>query len=215
MKTKLLLFLFVFLAITTKSYSQFTFGVSTGLGLKSADFGYKVNNKIVPYIGFQFLNANFNSEQTGEEFDYNLNSVVSYSDQTEFSGSIFIPNVGVKYFIKQKNNLQAYLSLNFSKPIISGNLKFNGEENEEFSDQIKNISLWGSELGFGVEYFFDENFSLGGEFGLRYMHLKYANSYDTDFYNPNTGNYQNTVVENTIKLSTNPTYSRISLNYYF
>ena len=40
--------------------------------------------------------------------------------------------------------------------------------------------MWGGEFGFGIEYFFDENFSLGGEFGLRYIHLMYEETSPRD-----------------------------------
>jgi len=215
MKTKLLLVLFTVLVLINKSYGQFSFGVSPGIGLNSAYFGYKINNKIVPYIGFQYLNAKFKFEESGEKYDWDLNQVVSYSEKNIFSGSLYIPNIGVKYFIKQHNKIKAYLSLNISKPLLSGNLKYDGEEDEDFKESIKNISMWGGEFGFGVEYFFDENFSIGGEFGLRYLHLKYNDTYESDLYNPNTGNYQDTEIKNDYRFNMSPTFSRISLNYYF
>ncbi len=215
MKTKLLVLFIAVFVFTIKSNGQFSFGVSSGIGLNSAYFGYKVNSKIVPYIGFQYLNAKFKYEESGERYDYDIGQVISYSDMTEFSGSIYIPNIGVKYFIKQHNKIQAYLSLSLSKPLISAKLKVDGEEDEDFKESIKNVSMWGGEFGFGVEYFFDENFSLGGEFGLRHLHVKYNDTYDSEFYNPDTGNDQDTEIENDIKLNLNPTFSKISLNYYF
>jgi len=215
MKTKLLLVLFAFVVLTTKSYSQFSFGVSPGIGLNSAYFGYKIKNKIVPYIGFQYLNAKFKYEESGERYDWSLNRIVSYSEKSEFSGSLYIPNIGVKYFIKQQSKLQAYLSLNLSKPLLSGKLKYDGEEDENFKDAIKSISMWGGEFGFGAEYFFDQNFSIGGEFGLRYLHLKYNDTDKTEIYNPNTGDYQDAVIDNDYRFNISPTFSRISLNFYF
>lgn len=215
MRVKLFFVLSVFMVLTTKAYNQCSFGVSPGIGLNSAYFGYKINNKIVPYIGFQYLNAKFKYEESGERFDWDLYQEVSYTEKTEFSGSLYIPNIGVKYFIKQQNKLQAFLSLNLSKPFVSGKLQYDGDEDEDFNDAIKNVSLWGGEFGFGVEYFFDENFSIGGEFGLRYLHLKYNDSYETSFYNPNTGNDQDTEIEDTYKFNMSPTFSRVSLNFYF
>ena len=214
MKTKLLLFTLIFI-LANKSYGQYSFGVSPGISLNSAYFGYNINDKIVVYLGFQYLNAKFKYEESGDEYDWDLDQVVSYSESNEFSGSLYIPNIGVKYFIKQQNNIQAYLSLNLSKPLLSGKLIYDGEENEDFKEQIKNISIWGGEIGFGMEYFFDENFSLGGEFGLRYLHLKYNNTYEREIYNPDIGDYQDTNIENDYRFSMSPTFSRISLNYYF
>ena len=58
MKTKLLL-LFAVIFMTNVSFGQFSFGVSPGINLNSAYFGYKINNKIVPYVGLQYLNAKY------------------------------------------------------------------------------------------------------------------------------------------------------------
>jgi hypothetical protein len=215
MKIKLFVALVAIISFSLKSYGQFTFGVSPGIGLNSTYFGYKLNDKLVPFIGFQYAHVKFKYEETGEEFDYDLGDVVSYSYKTEFSGSLYVPNIGIKYFIKQQNKLNAYVSLCISKPFLSGKLEYDGEADEEFKNQIKNISLWGGEAGFGVEYFFDDNFSIGGEFGLRYLHLKYNDSYDYEFYNPNTGDYEMTEIKDDYRLNVSPTFSKLSLNFYF
>lgn len=215
MKTKLLFLLFAVLFLANNSYCQFSFGVSPGIGLNSAYFGYKINSKIVPYIGFQYINAKFKYEESGEKYDWETNQVVSYSIEDRFSGSLYIPNIGVKYFLKQQNKIKAYLSLNISKPLLSGNIKCDGEEDKEFNENIKKVRMWGCELGFGIEYFFDDNFSVGGEFGLRYLHLKYNDSYMSDIYNPDTGNYQDTEIEHDYRFKLSPTFSRISFNFYF
>jgi len=214
MKKGLLFFTLMMISISF-SFGQFSFGVSPGIGLNSAYFGYKVDNKFVPYIGFQYLNAKFKYEESGQRYDWDLNQIMSYSETNEFSGSLYIPNIGIKYFVKQQNKIQAYLSLNLSKPLLSGKLKYDGEEDEDFKEDIKNISMWGGEFGFGVEYFFDENFSLGGEFGLRYIHLNYEESRDREIYNPDIGDYQNVKIEDNFKFNASPTFSKISLNYYF
>jgi hypothetical protein len=210
-----LFFITLLMISVSFSYGQFSFGVSPGIGLNSAYFGYKVDNKFVPYIGFQYLNAKFKYEESGQRYDWDLNQVMSYSETNEFSGSLYIPNIGLKYFVKQQNKLRAYVSLNISKPLLSGKLKYDGEEDEDFKEDIKNISMWGGEFGFGMEYFFDENFSLGGEFGFRYIHLKYEASHDREIYNPDIGDYQDVKIEDNFKFNTSPTFSKISLNFYF
>lgn len=215
MKTKLSLLLVTFTVLSISTYGQFSFGVSPGLNLNSAYFGYAIKDKIVPYIGFQFLNGKYNTEETGERFDYDQNKVVTYSDKTELSGYILLPNLGVKYFFLQKNKIKTYLSLCISKPFISGKLKHDETDDEEFNRNINNIKMWGGELGFGMEYFFDENFSLGGEFGFRHLNINLHDSYTTEFYNPNSDEFQETQINNNLKLNINPTFSKISLNFYF
>jgi hypothetical protein len=215
MKTKLVTALFALIVLTAHSYCQLSFGISPGISLNSAYFGYKINNKIVPFIGFQYLNANFKYEESGVEYDWSTNQMVSYSDKSDFSGSLYIPNIGVKYFVKQRNKLQAYFSLCLSKPMLSGKLKTDGVDDDEFKDDIKHIKMWGGELGFGVEYFFDDNFSIGGEFGLRYIHLKYDHTTQNAVFDPNLGAYVNKDIKDDYKFNMSPTYSKISLNYYF
>ena len=192
MKTKLLLLLCAVLLITNEGFGQFAFGVSPGIGLNSAYFGYKINSKIVPYVSLQYLNANYKYEFDGED----------YNEEIDFKGNLLIPNIGVKYFFKQQNNLQAYLSLNFSKPIFSGKIDVDDNDFEDdFEEAIKNTSIWGGEFGFGIEYFFDENFSLGGEFGIRHFNFKYNETDEGD--------------ETDVRININPTFSKITLNYYF
>lgn len=195
-------------------YSQFSFGVSPGFSLNSAYFGYKIN-KVVPSVGFQYYSTKMNYEESGREYNSTYNLLMDYNNKSSFSVNLYVPSVGVKYFIAQRNKVQAYLSLNVSKPILNGKMKGDDTYNAEFNNNIKKVKLWGGELGVGMEYFFDENFSLGGEFGLMYLHLRYKDS-DTHFeYNPSTGQSELVEINTDYKLAVKPTYSRISLNYYF
>jgi len=61
------------------------------------------------------------------------------------------------------------------------------------------LSPWGWNLGFGGEYHFSESFSMGGEYGWRYMMSK------------------GEIDEDNFEVSTNlsNTYAAISLNFTF
>lgn len=214
MKTKLIIAMFAFFLTAATGFGQFTFGVSPGLNMNRAYFGYKMN-RIVPFAGCQFYNSTFNFKFSYEDFDYDLNQIVTYEDEGEARLSLIMPNLGVKYFIKETGNLKAHLTLNVSKPILSGKVVYNGEEDDEIKDAIKNLKLFGGEFGFGAEYFFDENFSLGGEFGIRYMMVRYKDSYETSVYNPNTGMSEPSENTYEFKSAVSPTFSKISLNFYF
>ncbi len=217
---KKLLLLITVSFFTIQSFGQLTFGVSPGLNLNTAYLGYKVNPKIMPYVGFQYFNVNINSEHSQNRYDNSLNKVVNEVDIYELKANLYIPNVGVKYFLINQNKLQGYLSVNFSKPILTGKIEL-GDGNwendfeDEFEKEIKNISFWGGELGFGVEYFFDDNFSLGGEFGFRHFNFKYDSVRDGEYYNPETGDYVTTDVKDKVRFNSNPTFSKITLNFYF
>lgn len=211
-KTALLLTLCLLLGI--KSYGQFSFGVAPGLSTNSAYFGYRTG-KVVPYVGLQYGNIMFNTKETGQDYDYDLMDVTSYTDELNLKGNLLLPNIGVKFFAVEKNNLKAFFNLSVAKPFLSGKVEFNGEEEDEFGETLKEISLIAGELGFGVEYFLDNNFSIGGEFGIRYLGGKYSNSYEDSFYNPDTDSYQETEITNTFRVGSNPTFTKISLNFYF
>lgn len=215
MKTKSFIILIAALGFSVNGYSQFTFGVSPGIGLSGTYFGYQANDRLMPYIGFQYLNANYIYEESGIKYDWDLGAVKNYTDEIEFSGSVFIPNIGAKYFIKTQNKVKAYVDLNIAKPFLKGELVNDGDENEDFKSTVEALKMWGAELGFGMEYFFDDNFSLGGEFGFRYVKINYDDSYDSDYYNPDTGEYVPSKVDNKITLSSSPTFSKISFNFYF
>lgn len=215
MKAKSTIALLFILCMNVKNYGQFTFGVSPGIGLNSAYAGYSINDKIVPFFGFQYMHAGFKYEETGEEYDWELNQVVAYSYSNKFSGNLFIPSIGLKYFFTPLNKIKPYLTLCLSKPFLSAKIEDDGQEDDDFKESVKNLSLLGSEFGFGIEYFFDENFSLGGEFGLRYLYLKYKDTFETEIYNPNTGDYQASEIEESYRFNISPTYTKVALNYYF
>ncbi|MEA3446117.1 MAG: hypothetical protein U9R19_15465 [Bacteroidota bacterium] len=105
MNYKKFIIVFIVVAISAINYvnGQFTFSVSPGLNLNSASFGFKISDKIVPYFGLQLINAKVNIEEDWEELDYWSIQVNSYSDEITVSGSIIIPNIGVKYFFAEKS----------------------------------------------------------------------------------------------------------------
>ena len=146
-----------------------------------------------------------------------MNRVETYTEEIDISGSLLIPNVGFKYFIKDKNNLKAYFSLNISKPIVTGKFELGDSDSDddredEIKDIIKNTKVWGGELGFGVEYFVDDNFSIGGEFGLRHFNVHHNDTFDRIIFNPLLGYDQEVDIETNVKFNMSPTYSKISLN---
>jgi len=207
-KTFLLIVLCMLLGL--KGYSQFSFGVAPGLSTNSAYFGFKAG-KVVPYVGFQYANIRFKLEQTGME--WSGTEIVPFSDEMKISGNLYVPTVGIKFFAIEQNKLKAYFNLSIAKPFIRAKAEENGTEVEEINDVLKEVKLFGGEFGFGIEYFFDNNFSMGGEFGIRYMSGKYSNSFQQDVYNGI--DMQPEDFEDTYRIGLMPTYTKISLNFYF
>ena len=55
----------------------------------------------------------------------------------------------------------------------------------------------------------------GGEFGVRYLRVKYEDSYETTVFNPNTGTNESSDVDMDYRVNMSPTFSKFSLNFYF
>jgi hypothetical protein len=207
---KVIFLLSVCLLFGMKGYSQFSFGVAPGLSTNSAYFGFKAG-KVVPYVGFQYANIKFVMTDNGSE--WTGSAIQQFEDEIKVSGNLYVPNIGIKFFAIEKNKLKAYLNLSIAKPMIRAKVENNGTEITAINDVLKDIKLFGGEFGFGVEYFFDDNFSLGGEFGIRYIGGKYTNKFTEMVWNGSADEERN--FESTVKIGMAPTYSKISLNFYF
>jgi hypothetical protein len=172
-----------------------------------------------------------------------------HTEHMEYDGSafLFIPHLGAKYCLNPnlasgKMIPYAKGSLFFSIPIVKAHTKeqddqwyyHNGlledhygdtnewdlEDNPEEADFVKDIlSFWGLDLGFGCEYFFSDNFSLGGEFGLRMLFdkIKYKNEDSWQSGDPNSPYYQREkeTWDDNISLTFKITQAAFALNYYF
>jgi hypothetical protein len=206
MKKNLLLTIAAIFIASLPAFSQFTFTAAPGLNLNSAYFGYKMG-KIVPYVGIQYCGISGSYKNlvnyTGSSPDE--------SNEVKFTGRVIMPSIGLKYFAIEKNKIKGYVNATLAKPFLSAKLTENGSEVTEVSDEVKKVSLWGGSLGVGAEYFFDDNFSVGGEFGIHAVAGKYSR---TDFYSNYNGNGDANVT-NEVKAMLMPTYTKISVNFYF
>lgn len=213
MKTKIITLL-TFVVLCRVGFSQFTFGVSPGLSMNSAYFGYKVN-RVVPFAGIQYYGAKLDYTYTYQEFDFFTETIVTRETTLDSKLNLIMPNVGVKYFFKESGNLKAHVTGNFAKPIITGRLSIDGTDQPEVQELVDGISIWGGELGAGAEYFFDEYFSIGGEFGLRYIHVGFESTTETSVYNPITDEFLQSQSTYSARSAISPTFSKFSLNFYF
>lgn len=214
MKSRIFLAL-VLCAITgSQANAQFAFGVSPGLNMNRAYFGFKMN-RFVPFMGVQYMSTSATYQYEHEWFDYDLNAVVPHNHNDEYKVSLLMPNLGLKYFIKETGNLKAHLTLNVVKPVVNARMINDGNVDEDVREYVRGLSIWGGEFSFGAEYFFDEHFSVGGEFGMRYIRFKFEDTDQTTVYNPVTGVDQPSESTYRMKLNMSPTFSKISLNYYF
>ena len=189
---KMLIICFIILVIASIGQSQTTFTVKPGLQINSFNVGV-ISGKLNPYIGLQFINyyTNRTVDDNGDKREY------------ETSLHVYLPVVGTKIRLLDNESLKTALNISVFKPIITGKKITDGEEDEDFKEDIKRVKMWGGELGFGSEYFFSSNFSIGGEFGVRLGFLK-------DSYKNDNGDYS---WEEAVRA--NMSYVSCSLNYYF
>ena len=217
MKKSLLLIISLVFIYNTSSFGQegFAFGVRPGIGINGAYFGANINGVVVPFVGFDYVSADGSLVETGTKFDYNLNQVVNYTEKDEASASIYNISVGVRYFFMKVESLKPYFTGTFYKPFFSADYKEDGETEPEVKDAVDNLSIWGLSFGFGTEYYFTDNFSIGGEFGIRLFVGNFKKTEKTQVYNPNNQTYSDTDRTYKVDLNLQLTYSVVSLNYYF
>jgi len=186
---KLLAVLFFFAVFGTVMTAQVGLSFGAGVNHNKTTVGYKFG-KIMPYLGFEALKGKASFE-VKDEFD-------SYGGSV--SVSLFMPNIGVKYFAIEKESIKAGANLGFYMPLLSGKAISEGEEIKEFGEYFDNFSSYGVEFGFFSEYYFAPQFSIGGEFGYRLLGFKATNPENSNDF---------------VEFTLSGTYTVFSLNYYF
>lgn len=196
------------MAIGFNSYGQFYFGVNPGLTSNSANFGYKVGN-FVPYAALQLVSGSATYDYSSRYWDSYDERWYTYTDNESASVNLILPTLGVKYFFIESNDLKAYANLSLSKAFLTGKMKDDGTIVEEFGDALKDINIFGAEVGFGVEYFLSSNFSIGGEYALRYLKGSSKSVHEYEY----GGHIDKTTISSSINVA--PTVAKFSLNFYF
>ena len=138
-----------------------------------------------------------------------------YSHETEVLKITNSTSIGVRAFFMNVEDLKPYFTGTFFKPFISAEVKQDGEIDQDVRDAVDNLSVWGFSLGFGTEYYFTKNFSVGGEFGVRFFMGSFEQTDKVGVYDPGSGNYIETDRNYNVDLNLQLTYSVVTLNYYF
>lgn len=202
------------LGAANESKAQFAFTVNPGLNYNGATFGFKTGN-FVPYLGLAYMAGRGSYTSEGTQWNNTTMAMEDYKNENVFSGQLLVPTLGAKYYFVDAGNLKAYGNLNITKPIFTAKREYNGTPDQSLEDYIKGVSIWGGELGFGAEYYFAPQFSIGGEFGIRAIRAKYQETHDDQIFNPLTGFNEAHAHTTTSKGMLAPTYARISLNFFF
>lgn len=211
---KLLFLCMLGMVMATPSNAQFAFNVNPGFNYNGANFGFKTGN-FMPYMGVNYFGGSGKVTYTQTEFNYDTMLMEEVTDEYKFKANVILPTLGCRFYFLNRGDLKAFANVNVTKPIVTAKFVDNGVEDTDISDYVKKLSIWAGEVGFGAEYHFAPQFSLSGEFGLRWVAASFKDSYDQDVYNPLTGLYE--TYPATIKAGSffAPTYSKISLNFYF
>jgi hypothetical protein len=219
---------------TNLTLGQFVFSVKPGLDLNGASFGIRIN-KLILFGGLDYMHFSTNLEVSGTDvyttysylyvsgayqytYGYQLNP---YDDKNDVSLNMYSPVIGVKYLLGGPEKVDAYITASASKPMLSGSASSNGVD-QNLQKYLDNLSIWGFQIAFGGEYHFSENFSIGGEFGVRMYSAKYEQTDNTQasvYVGSTTTGYHYQSVPTSQKTTISPglsfTYSVLCLNYYF
>ena len=163
-----------------------TFGVRPGSIVQSAYFGFG-SGAIMPLVGLDFL------------------SVSASIEDEDLSASLFIPHAGIRMYLSPQNavgNVRPYVEASMMYSISMVDLGDYGDL-EDMAKEV--LSFWGFTGIFGCEYYFSERFSVGGEYGIRYI----RDSADLE------GDVDEESVDSEITASYKRNYSGVVLSFHF
>jgi hypothetical protein len=145
--------------------SAMVFSVSPGQLLQGGQLGMSYG-KFQPYIGLDIMGASGKIRISDTESD---------AFQEMSAGvTLYIPNIGARYYFGS-SEVKPYVYAGFLKSIATVSVKVETNSGEEdFEGDVKDqltslLGFWGVNAGFGAEYPFSEHFSVGGEYGFRYL----------------------------------------------
>ena len=142
--------------------------------LNGAELGFG-NGKTYFTTGIDYLFGRFTYTNRYETYVYGeYDMEVEYEDKLKMSAHVFIPSIGLKHYFK-KEKIATYFKTSafYTLPFFSYTEKSTDPEEEDYKisfDEKKNIRRSATTLGttfaLGSEYFFSDNFSIGGEYGI-------------------------------------------------
>jgi hypothetical protein len=214
--------------------------VKPGTSLQSASLGL-ARGAITPYLGFDAVGIKVDATTEEEYTDiwgWQPGTRTWERNRTQVEGSAFllIPHFGVKYQLAQGKKVRPHVYLEYFRALAfvhaSGSEESwtrtwqnNVEQDPDYyqnpldsgkaEDTAKDIlAFQGVNLGAGAEYYFADEFSLGGEYGLRLVftsaEYKESNSDPSDI---EAGWSDSWKVEGSAALRLS--YAALTLNYHF
>ena len=183
--------------------------------------GLKPFGTFSPTFGIDYWGGSFNVETDYFRKEYNYDDQDTNFDELSANGSLrlIMPRIGVKYFKAPNNNLNSYLMLEgfIVIPIVKMESTSNGESfdlEDDDKERIKDgLDLMGLTLGFGTEFYFSHQFSIGGEFGLNWILWNFNDEF-TDNYDGYNYSWEESYTYKA-KAGIGGGFSRMTLNFYF
>ena len=132
-------------------------------------------------------------------------SVSASIEDEDLSASLFIPHAGIRMYLSPQNavgNVRPYVEASMMYSISMVDLGDYGDL-EDMAKEV--LSFWGFTGIFGCEYYFSERFSVGGEYGIRYI----RDSADLE------GDVDEESVDSEITASYKRNYSGVVLSFHF
>lgn len=185
---------FVFSAVGAEK-APMVFGIKPGMLIQSSYFG-KAFTRVEPYVGLDWV------------------GIAESGDDGDMSASIFVPHLGAKLFLKDyriPQTVAPYFIGDYFFSISSVNVDGYSSAEEDYTKEL--LDFWGLGIGFGAEYFFTEHFSVGGEYGLRYLHDS-VDEHSEEHYYGGYGPYVDKVNDK-FSVAFKLTYAAISANFFF
>ncbi|MCL6465569.1 MAG: hypothetical protein K6T77_02290 [candidate division WOR-3 bacterium] len=209
MMTPLLITMVALIGSTAWADAQFGFSVKPGMSLNAVQFGYKADN-LFAGLGLEFASLSVSSKV---KYEYGEQT---YTYTTKVGGNLFMPQLGARYFFVKNEDKGSYVTpyigtslfYTFGKVSISesdGETTYRDTTMEKTLNDVLSGNIGGT-LGFGGEYYLSNNFSIGGEFGIR-MLFGGTKTKVPDYY------YEEYTLTNNLGLGV--TYTTLGLNFYF
>lgn len=225
MRKTLLIGLLLSIMLTNYSFSQPSMGVRIGGPTQSFYVGLLKLGSIHTFAGMDYSGFSINIEgsnyfESGDDGDDGDPEEIVYSDlEAKANIRLFMPRAGIKFNFSGKNNLKSYLlgEMFLVFPSVNAEATDDGDKielSDDDKDRIKDVlDLMGITIGYGTEYFFSDQFSIGGEFGINIVLWNWSEEFTyEDYYD---GEYEINRTSIDAKANVGSSFSRMTLNFYF
>lgn len=190
-----LVILLVMFGGTASAETKAVFGVKPGILIQSSYFGISAN-RWQPFAGLDVV------------------AFAISEDNYDASASVWIPHFGTKLYFEdpwQEGKVAPYIQGDYFFSLAS--VSVDGYESGE-EDLVKEVlEFWGLGLAFGMEYYFSDNFAVGGEYGIRFLQDKVSEHSET--YNYGGGYTYEDRLNDEFSVAFRMNYAAISANYHF